>query len=252
LIVRAMWLPTGAPRPWCVGRETPDSGGWLRGIRQLPYGSRTTKVLSQAIVVTNRDPYVSKLLPGRRLPLLMRRQRGGAAENASGRSHRDRAANCCPKQSPRPFQHEHVVHPRERDRQVRYLRFPVTAPSNSMSHQSFILVVGTRPGQRNRPQRNPCRSGLRRYQSTADAVHGHPIGRFIERRQQAVTSYSARCRITWRLHALSLPLLHDSRMGFIMLHRENVPCRSACNGWRGRYRPACCQLEDHWRYIHKQ
>src|ERR1700722_5326537 len=36
------------------------------------------------------------------------------------------------------------------------------------------------------------------------------------------TSYSARWRRTWRLHALSLPLLHDKRMRFLNLEEVGV------------------------------
>jgi hypothetical protein len=52
-------------------------------------------------------------------------------------------------------------------------------------HKQLILLVGTRPGQRDSPKRQPGCRGLLFDQFTTDSVHSNPAGSLIERGQQS-------------------------------------------------------------------
>ena len=54
-----------------------------------------------------------------------------------------------------------------------------------LGHQSFILLVRTRPGQMHRPERQPGGRCLALDQFAADTMHGHSVDGLVECRQKA-------------------------------------------------------------------
>ncbi len=94
--------------------------------------------------------------------------------------------------------------------------------SARFSHQQFVLLVRTRPGQRDIPKRQTgcracCSTSSRRTAciATRSAASLNVVS-------SPAMSYSRRWRRTCKLHALSLPLLQERRIRFIATHSLNA------------------------------